>query len=97
MDYNITLSKWKGTRLFKEIEDISDLDIGMDVYAVFYPASQTYIDILYPIWGTITHTGEVIDDIIVLQEDRELRLMHPGCHYFGMVKGYDFSVYAEIK
>ncbi len=85
------MEDWKRNRKFKYIDTFEDICMGMDVYCLFYPYSQKYD--MEPIWGTVVSIGDTIDDVVVNQDGNEICLMHPGCHFFGMSKAYDYYIY----
>ena len=83
-----SLDEWKKNRVSEEI-DICDVRVGMDVYVIFMPYSQKYI--MDPVWGRVVHADG--EDIKVRVEGKTEDLLRPGCHFFCMNLGYDYTIY----
>ncbi len=95
MDYIEPFELWKNNRKFHSIH-WDKVHIGMDVYVEFIPYSQKHIDDLFPIWGKVVQVGDVFDEIKVEKEGEYVELARPGVHFFGMGRGYDYTIYVAV-
>ncbi len=90
------LESWKADRAFKDC-NTNELCVGDDVYCMFYPNSQRYIEDALPTYGTVVHIGDTDDDIKIERDGTTMSLFIGGFHMFGMARSYSFTLYKVVN